>query len=100
MSKIFTSGSFSLVREGDSVSCRMFGAEVDRIALADLPTDGAIRLPLAAPALVFENDQPVEITHFYIDLTDAARADLLSEDAVSEEAPAPKRRGRRPSTTA
>jgi hypothetical protein len=99
MSKIFTSGPFSLVREGHSVSCRMFGAEVDRIALADLPM-GEIRLPLAAPALVFENDQPIEVTHFRIDLTDAAHADLLSEDEVSEESPAPKRRGRRPSTTA
>ena len=102
MSKTYQSGPFSLVRDGDSVSCRMFGAEVDRVALADLPADGVVRLPLAAPATVFENDRPVEITHFHIDLTDAARADLLTVEGgtAADAAPAPKRRGRRPTTTA
>ena len=120
MPKTFQSGPFSLVRDGDSLSCRLFGAEVYRVALDTLPADGAceVCLPLAAPALAFENDQPVEITHFRIDLTDAARADLLSDEtgaveevppadllsdetgAVEEVPPAPKRRGRRPATTA
>lgn len=104
MPKTFQNGPFSLVRDGDSLSCRLFGAEVDRVALADLPVEGAYEVcrPLASTHLVFENDQPVEITHFRVTLTDEARADLLADEvaATEEVVPAPKRRGRRPSTTA
>lgn len=106
MPKTFQSGPFSLVRDGDSLSCRLFGAEVDRIRLTDLPADGAceVRLPLATTHLVFEADQPVEIMHFYVELSDAARADLLSDEAAvaaeTVEEPAPKKRTRRSPTTA
>lgn len=102
MPKTFQSGPFSLVRDGDSLSCRLFGAEVARVALADLPADGPheVCLPLATTYLVFEADQPVEITHFRVELTAEARADLLSDAANVVEEATPKKRTRRSPTTA
>ena len=104
MAKIIVSGRFSLSVEGTEAICFFCGAEIGRVDVTTVASEGPVEVtvPFPAPALVFDGEEATEVTGFHMVVERAAWDALCapSSDAVEAAAEAPKKRTRRSSTTA